>query len=340
MEWGVALTATGFILVLLIGGVAAFDLGFEASIAANTVSQVLVMVLVLPFAIRKLSVEINAWNSRLVSRLWFSSIALWGVAIFQSLHWRVGLVAVQALVGSQPLGLYTAAAKLIENLRVIPWFLLMAVLPAFARAGQADQNELRSLVNSALRYISLIVFPLCAILVTLAPVVIEWLYTPDYILSVQVLQICALGLVPLFIHWVFLTTMVSFHQERELMVTYGLSIVVEAALDVWLVPAWGANGAAVGYVVGQCTAALVSGLYVMRALGGLGDIASMRTVMPGLLALALALWLPAGMSRFMWSAATCLVYVLGLFAFKAITPSELRSIVARRSVPAQVTRDR
>jgi O-antigen/teichoic acid export membrane protein len=329
MEWGIALSATGVGMVLLIGIVMIRNMGFNATIAANTVAQFLVLIIVFPLAYRGLNKYQMGWSPKLAARLWVNSIALWGVTIVQSLHWRVGLVAVQIMAGSYGLGIYTAAAKLVENLRAIPWFVLMAVLPAFARAGHADQNELGGLLQRAVRYILLIAFPLTIALVIFSPWIIGLFYTSDYGPSLRVFQIGVLGLVPLFIHWVFMNAMMSLHMERKLIATYLTSILMESVLDIWLIPTWGASGAAVGYVIGESVAALCSGLCVIQVIGHLDWNALSKIALVGTLALALARILPFGLSPLVWGVAVCLVYLAGIFSLRTITFSELRGIVRR-----------
>jgi O-antigen/teichoic acid export membrane protein len=267
MEWGLAPTAASFGILVLTAAVVALKLGFTATIVANTVAQAAVLGFVLPWAAKNLASQ--RWTLALVSRVWCASVALWAVTLVQAVHWRVGLLTVQSLSGSYQVGLYSAAAKLVENLRAIPWFLFMAVLPAFVQTVQTDRTGLKDLVQRALRYALVLAFPLSVILVILSQLVVSVLYTAEYAASVAVLRICALGLVPLFAHWVFLNALVSLRMERQLIYVYLISVLVEGGLNTLLVPRWGATGAAAGYVIGESAVALIAGFYVADAVGGL-----------------------------------------------------------------------
>lgn len=332
MEWGLTYTCVSLSIVLLMLGVIAFNLGFNASIATNTVSQFVVLLVVLPLAWRSLGRYKDGWNPKLTSQLWRASMALSVVVLFQSLHWRVGILAVQWLAGSYELGVYSAAAKLTENLRAIPLFLLMAVMPAFARASETDRQEFRNLVQRALRYILIIAFPICILIIVLSPWIIGLLYTPDYSSSIPVLKISALGLIPLFAHWVFLNAMVSMRLERGLIITYISGILAEAAVDFVLVKAWGATGGAVGTVVGGSVVAIISGILVAREVGFWDRDILLRIAGPGLLTLTLVWLAPARMNTFFWAGLLCLAYLGGIFWSKAITVNELRNLLFPRPI--------
>jgi O-antigen/teichoic acid export membrane protein len=332
MEWGVALTATGVGMVILMGIVMRFDLGFTATIAANTLSQVMVLLFVFPVAYAGLRpLAARGWNRPLASRLWSHSLSLWSVTIAQSLHWRTGLVAVHVIAGSYTLGIYSAAAKLVENLRAIPWFVLMAALPTFARASNRSPAELGAVLQRAVRYVLVIAFPLAAVLFILAPWLMGLLYTSAYGPSLQVFQISVFGLVPVFIQWVFVNAMISLKMERQLVITNVIALVGEALLDIWLVPTWGANGAAVGYVVGEGVVAVISGVYVVKAVGGLEWSSPARVVLLGVSMLAIAVALPPTFSPFAAAPGVCLGYLAGLFLMRSISMSELRAVLGTRA---------
>jgi len=326
MEWGLAPTAASFGILLLTAAVVSLKLGFTATIIASAVAQAAVLTFALTWAVKDLSN--GAWNSGLVSRVWSSSVALWGVTLIQALHWRVGLLSVQTLSGSYQVGLYSAAAKLVENLRAIPWFVFMAVLPAFVQTGQTDRARLKDLLQQALRYALILAFPLSVSLVILSQLVISILYTSEYGPSVAVLRVCSLGLVPLFAHWVFLNALVSLRMERQLIFVYVVSIFVEGGLNVLLVSHWGATGAAAGYVVGESVVALIAGLYVAGAVGGFKWGPILRAVLPGGLCLLLVALAPIGVYPLAWAAVVAGLYVAGLFLLRVVSLAELRALVS------------
>ena len=180
----------------LMVAVVSLDLGFGATFGAVAIAQLSLTALVLPMAHKALSE--TSWSSGLVRHVWSASVTLWGVTLVQAVHWRVGLLTVQTMAGSQELGLFSAAFKLVENLRVIPWFVFMAALPAFVNMGQGDRRKLAGIVRQAVRFALLLGFPLSAVLVILSPPIIELLYTAEYARSVVILRICAVGVLPLF----------------------------------------------------------------------------------------------------------------------------------------------
>ena len=332
MEWGLVFTLSGFITVVLMVCVLVLDLGFEATFATYALSQVVALTIVFPIARRGLP-ENGEYGSRsLTLQLWRMSVTLWGVSIFQSLNWRVGLVAVQVFSGSYELGIYNAAAKLVENLRVIPWFLLMAILPTFAQRAKTQPDLVKPLLERALRYVLLLAFPLIAILTLLAPKIMDLIYASDFLPSIPVFMIAVAGLVPLFAHWVFFNAMISLNMERALIFTYLISILVVSTLNAVFIPVWGVIGAAVGYVIGEFVVALVSGFFVTRALGGLSLGALIRIAVPGLAVVMLAWFRIPHINVWIWVGMVCLGYILSVFLFRAISLTELRDLIRHRPI--------
>ncbi len=261
MEWGVAETAA------LVGGVGCLlaacrlDSGLPGVVAANSVARIAVAAMVLPLAYRALHAHprVRGWT------LPFLRLAapLWAVALVQAAHWRVGVFMVQLRSDAFQLGLYSAAAKIVEGLRVVPWLLLMAALPGFARAAR-ETPVAGSVIAKALLWVSLLALPVCGASWLLAPWAIPALYSRSFAGSTAVLKLASLGIVPLFSHWVFLNAMISLRMERQLTAAYLLAIAAEVAADLFLVPALGAQGAAAGFVLGQFGMAALSGFLVAR----------------------------------------------------------------------------
>lgn len=332
MEWGLAFSASGVMTVILVTAVVIFDLGFESTFIPYAFSQFIILAVIFPTALRRLPEERRTRSSALRSQLWRMSVALWGMTLFQSLHWRIGLLALQAISGSHVVGIFSAAGKLVENLRVIPWFLLLAVLPSFAQRAKLNRELIQPLMERALRYVLFLAFPLVAVLTLFGPKIIDLLYTAEYAMSIRVFMIALIGLIPLFAHWVFLNSMISLRMERQLIFAYIIGIFIELIFDILFIPLWGASGAAAGYVIGEVVVAILSGLFLIRTLGGFKYGPIVRTAIPGFSALALAWMYPPQFGEWIWALMICIGYVLGILIFRAISVNELLNLVKRRPI--------
>jgi len=325
MEWGISMAAASGGMALLMVAVMALDSGFMATIAVGAISQSVVLAVTFPLAWNQLPVK--GWHNETASRVWSASVALWGVMLLLSLHWRVGVLAVQGFSGAHELGIYSAAAKLVENLRIVPGYLMLALVPTFVEFGRSDRKKLRNLLQPALQYVTMIAFLLSLILVALSPFLISLLYTLQYKASAQVLSISAIGLAPLFVDWIFLYVLMSLRLERQLVVLYLISILVEAGLDALIVPLRGAKGAAIGFVSGESVAALLGALFTIQAIGAFSWGGLLKIGLVGVLCLILVAVRPAGVNSIQWAAIVCAVNLLGLFCLRVITPSELRTLL-------------
>src|SRR5581483_7878268 len=112
-------------------------------------------------------------------------------------------------------------------------------------------------------------------------------YTLQYKASAQVLSISAIGLARLFVDWIFLYVLMSLRLERQLVVLYLISILVEAGLDALIVPLRGAKGAAIGFVSGESVAALLGALFTIQAIGAFSWGGLLKIGLVGVLCLIL-----------------------------------------------------
>lgn len=330
MQWRLALMAATLLIPLLMLVVIKLKLGLAGVIGANTVAQTLVVVALCPAVYRSFGRQAITWRRPLASRLLKASAALWLVTLFQALHWRTDLVMLQTLGTSSQVGLYSAANKLIETLRVIPSLLIIAVLPEFARAGRDDTPHFRRLIAQAQRYALLVAFPLCATLLLFSNTAIRLVYRTAYAASEPLLHISVLALLPLFAQWVFVNALISLGRGRTLIIIYAVTIVGEMALDTALVPAFAGRGAAVGYVTGEMVAFALSAWFARRAVGSLEFQHWGRVLPPGLLLIALAWFAPAAVNRFLWLGVLGLVYSAGTLLLRAVTVADLRLLPHRQ----------
>lgn len=326
MQWRLALMAAVVGVAILMLAVIHFHLGLAAAVGANTVAQALVLLAVAPFAVRLLGRGTRSWDAALARRLWRASIALWVVTLFQALHWRTDLLMVQTLGGSYQVGLYSAANKLIDNLRLIPLLLVLAVMPDLAREGAVVTERFRTLVSGALRAMLLVVFPMCAVMLLVSPLIIRIVYNPDYAPSAAILRISALALLPVFPQWVCYSALVSLGRGRALLYAYIVSIACEIAVDLVLVPAYGGRGAATGYVIGEVVALAVS-VFALRQLIGTLQLGRWGRSLPaGAVMVAGAWFAPTGVSWPLRLVVVAVVYGVGLLLARAVTAADLQLI--------------
>jgi PST family polysaccharide transporter len=331
MQWAWAPTLAQILTVALFPLVVWSRGGLSAAIACNTVACAAVCLITIPFSSKLLPNASGAKLSSLPRALIGSSLALWLVTALQWIHWKVGLLVVQTLAGSHDVGIYSAGLRIVESMRVFPWFILMTVLPSIARYAHVDPPRAMLMVRQGLRLLMLAAFPITAVVALLSWRVVGGIYTHEFEPAADVLRLAALGFIPGCAHWVFLNALVAFRAHSALIKAYSASILMQAIISALLVQHWGARGAAVGSALGETLAAFICGYFLARLAGKPIDAVTPRLMLLGACMVAYVLTKPRlnVPAALLWSGAVCAVYLAAAFFIRAISVSETLALLRR-----------
>lgn len=172
---------------------------------------------------------------------------------------RIDVVLLGWLAGTVAVGHYTAAYRLLETVLFISWSVARVLLPALSdsSAGSPDRNRA---VSGALIIVSAIYLPYAAVLLTRGDELVGLLFGDEF---GSVAIIAWLALAPLFfgIAQVSLSALLSLRPDPAVLLASSLALVANLAIDLALIPVWGAPAAAaattVSYLV-QATVLLVA----------------------------------------------------------------------------------
>jgi len=160
---------------------------------------------------------------------------------------RLGLFSVTSLLGERQAGYYSAAARLVEGLKLGHYAVLGALLPALSRAAQNTNPKLR-LAFIALMGLSAL---LSAAVTFAAPPLVTLLYGSTYNPSIPLLTILAWTLVPYTVSAFISVDLVSRGHERTLVKTAIVSLGIFLALYFGLISILGSKGAAYAALIGE-----------------------------------------------------------------------------------------
>ena len=211
-------------------------------------------------------------------------IPLAGANFVNYLLLNVDYAFVGHLLGAAELGLYVLAFTLASA----PYSLLGGVInsvsmPAFSRVKQ-DPDLLKNAMAGALRAVSLIVMPMCAMMLALARPIVLTVYGEKWAASANVLEILAIYGVVFVVCLLFANILTSFGRTKFL---FGLQLIWVGTL----VPAMalgvhrdGIVGAAYAHVAVIVPIVLPSYLFALKRITGVRFAALGRATVPALLA--------------------------------------------------------
>jgi O-antigen/teichoic acid export membrane protein len=200
---------------------------------------------------------------------WGTMLTLGGILAFQMVYSRADAVLIGWIEGNHALGLYTAAYSLMAGLQIVSWMIGIALVPVFARAHGTDRALFQRAWEQGVRAILVIALPLALIPSLLATPIMKLLFGADFAGAGDALAIlvwCA----PLTGMAILMTgALRGSGQERFLLLIGIVATIVNLGLNVWLIPIYGIDAAAVMTVVTEVV--IVAGFaWIGRAKGILG----------------------------------------------------------------------
>ena len=172
------------------------------------------------------------------------SLPVCGIFLFSYIYFRIDVVIVYFLIGEAETGWYNAAFKWVEVLALLVASIRSALFPTLSRVYSDPGNQFQSICKEAVRYLFLIGLPLTVGTFVLAPELVKLLYGDLYEMTVQILQIMALGFFLICVNEFAIFLLLSADRFSEVLKIVFLGSVLNIVLNILAIPKWGVIGAA------------------------------------------------------------------------------------------------
>jgi O-antigen/teichoic acid export membrane protein len=189
-----------------------------------------------------------------ISDLLTQAAALSGIALIQQVHWNLAVPLVRVMATPVDLGFFAAGTRFVPPIRTFAVIITMATLPSLARAIGNDV-VVRGLVTTGARRLAILgcVVSLCVF--GFADAIVAALYPAEFSSATEVLRISSLSFVPILLQWAFLNVLWLSGFWLPLASCYVASITLQVTLGYFVVPTFGAAGAAWIFVLCEAVAA-------------------------------------------------------------------------------------
>jgi O-antigen/teichoic acid export membrane protein len=339
------LVSAGLGVVLLLSG-----LGVVAAAVAYAVGSTLGLMVAIALLARRIGMPARILPQGPRRELVRASIPFAAQDVMWAGVARVDAVILGALATQAIVGYYGAAYRLLEA----TLFLSVALQGAFAAMYTylSDRTEptINAVVQRSLKFSLALLTPCAVVLGVLAEPILELIFGARFDAAVTPLRLLALTVVPLGITMLMWVLITARREPRVLVIYSAVTLAVNVALNLALIPPLDADGAALAMFL---TYAIAAPMMLRLAIQSVGRIPVGRTVGAPLAggaamavaALALEPWLIAALP----AAAAVYAAVFGAVERK-LAPADfdfLRSLLARRfrrpraaSLPEAQPRDR
>lgn len=236
------------------------DLGFTAmaaAVASGYVTQAVVLV-----ALMRRDVRL-AWVAR--GRVWRAllrtSLPLGATMVINYLYFRLDVLLLSLLRGSEAVAVYGLAYRVLEGLMVLPAYFMLALFPEIARLS-AQRERVDAIVRAALRVMEVIGLPLVVLGVVFADEVVALIGGKEFGGAASVLRILMLALGISYLNGVYGNVLPALGRQKALLRWSAAVLGVNLVVNLALIPPIGVVGAGIAVVASEAVAfAVVRHLY-------------------------------------------------------------------------------
>lgn len=226
------------------------------------------------------------------------------------------------LKGDEVAGLYNAAFKIISILTIIPVSFTPVVYPFFAELYRSDQDKLKAVLTSSVRYMIIISTPLCFGTILVAKKLITALYTQAFLPAYTPLQILIVSSMFGYPNFVLYTFFPAVGRQRFAMfVTIPFGIII-GILNYLFIPIYGYLVPSISLAFVEIVVFLSAYLY-LRQMGIFLNLLNLfsKPIMASTL-MILPVYLLSAFNLFIQIGAGIVTYLVAFYLLKGILPED------------------
>lgn len=215
----------------------------------------------------KIDIEPHPPSKKDIRLLLWQAVPFALAGIFVKVYSYLDTLVIQAFHGEQAVGQYAVAYKVTYALQFIPLVFIAALYPALARVyADRDYKKLKEIFSGSLRLMAIVGAPIAAGLSAIAARLVDNLYGTAFAGAIMPLTILPWVLIPIFLDFPVGSLLNATHRAHLKTTAMGGAMVVNAILNVMLVPSLGPVGAAWSAVASFWFLLLVGILFVWKEL--------------------------------------------------------------------------
>lgn len=177
------------------------------------------------------------------------------------IYFRIDTLMLQTMIGFDSVGYYNAAYRIFEGAQLIPIALSGSLYPIFSRLTHKNIASLVELTTRSAKFLFIFSIIVSFALFFFSSTLVAVLYGDDYLESQKVLAILSLGIVFNFYYMVFTYLFAAFGKQNLVAWIGAIILLLNVALNCFLIPSHGALGAASSTVI--CDVLMAIGVFTL-----------------------------------------------------------------------------
>jgi len=315
--WAAAVLA----VVATSGGIVTLAGAFVAVSALTSFVTVLTAARIIPIRLRD--------TRRLWGPLARVGVAVGAAGILVTGYVRLDQILVLEFAGSRDAGLYGAAYRILDQVQFIPAAVMTTLFPLIASSYPRDLTRVRELFQGTAEYLTIASLPILAFTIVAARPVVMLLFGKPFAAAAPALPILMAAFVSISFGYLVGSMVVIVGLQRRFLLYAAIALVVNAVLNVLLIPRYGFLAAAwitllTEVIVMSLTMRSVTRKLEMRPR--LGRIA--RTLAAAVL-MGVTAWLArtGGVPLLGLVAVAAVSYALGVMLLRVLSLGEIRAVL-------------
>jgi len=316
--------------------VAALSEGIVAFAAAFLATATITACVSVWRARRLLSIRLrSSMNLRGSERLWRAllrvGLGVGAAGVMVTLYVKLDQVLVFEFAGSRQAGLYGSVYRILEQVQFIPMSVMTTLFPLIATAYPRDRERVRRLLQSAGEYLTIASLPILAFTIVASEPIVRLLFGAEFVRAAPALPILMGAFVSISFGYLAGNMVVILELQRRFFLYAAIGLLVNASLNVALIPRYGFLAAAWITLV---TEFLVMSLTMRSVLGTLAmrpQLNRLGRTLAAAAAMGVLTWLArsAGAPLSVLVALAALSYPALLLCLRVLTPAQLRAVVRK-----------
>ena len=184
--------------------------------------------------------------------------------LFRKATLHVDTLLLSAFASPVALGLFSAAYRIIQIVEMLPFTLSIPMYPKMARLALDSRDEFEVFLNQVIKFYILISLPVMAYLIVFSEQIIGLMFSTEFSESTPILQALSVAVFFIFPSSIMIYVYTALNKQRLFTVISAAVLATNAGLDMWLIPDFGAFGAAVGTVAAEALFVVVSVIFLQN----------------------------------------------------------------------------
>ena len=187
------------------------------------------------------------------------------VSLLSALEYQIDVILLSIMQGPAAVGIYSSAASIMYIAALIPQAYRATIFPEFTQK-RGRPRELNATVRRATGQMAAVGFLIASAGALVAPLVIPLVFGPTFVLAAPVIRVLIWNIVFMCVNVPLVRYLMATGQERDVWQILVLSTTVNAAVNVVLIPSYGAMGAAFARLASSALFTAVVGVIALRRM--------------------------------------------------------------------------